>query len=48
LAERLAADGMFDDTSEAPTADGTLPTATDRRGVFVVLEGREGVGKTTQ
>lgn len=48
MAERLAADGMFDDTSEAPTADGTLPTATTRRGVFVVLEGGEGVGKTTQ
>lgn len=39
---------MLDGSSEGPTADGTLPAATAPRGVFVVLEGGEGVGKTTQ
>lgn len=48
LAERLAAADMVDDALDSPRADGVSLAAADRRGVFVVLEGGEGAGKTTQ
>ena len=48
LAERLAAADMVDDALDSPRADSVSLAAADRRGVFVVLEGGEGAGKTTQ